>query len=431
MEVKPGYKQTEVGVIPEDWRPSTIGAEADLLTGFPFPSDGFVPSGARLLRGSNVKRGELDWQDDITEHWPSITRDIQRYALQDGDVVIAMDGALVGRSYGVVAQRDLPALLVQRVARIRSKTTDLRLLGAWIGSESFVRHVDSVKTHTAIPHISPRDIREFALPLPTDGREQRAIAAALSDVDALLGGLERLIAKKRDLKQAAMQQLLTGQTRLPGFSGAWEDTQVQDVIAGFFCGPSPTCEERNIQDESEWGVLKTTAATKDNGWDWTKHKTLPRVYWNKPHIELKKGDVIVTKAGPRHRVGVTAWVDYVPPRIIPSGKMIALRPSPDVVTPLILAAAISARGAQTYLDQRTTGMAESQVNFENIALLEAPITIPRFEEQTAIAAVLSDIDAELAALEARRDKTRDLKQAMMQELLTGKTRLVKPEAAHA
>ena len=239
----------------------------------------------------------------------------------------------------------------------------------------------------------------------------------------MLATLDRLIAKKRDLKQAAMQQLLTGQTRLPGFEGEWEDLLVEDVIAGSFCGPSPTCEERNIQDE-EWGVLKTTAATKEAGWDWTKHKTLPRLFWDNPQIELKAGDIIVTKAGPRHRVGVAAWIEYVPPRIIPSGKMIALRPHRNKAVPLILAAAIGHRDAQTYLDQRTTGMAESQVNFENVALLETPIKLPCIDEQTAIAAVLSDMEAELAALEQRREKTRALKQGMMQELLTGRTRLV-------
>jgi len=97
----------------------------------------------------------------------------------------------------------------------------------------------------------------------------------------------------------------------------------------------------------------------------------------------------------------------------------------------MLAAAISAREAQVFLDQRTTGMAESQVNFENAALLETPIRIPLIEEQNAIAAVVTEMDAELAMLEARRGKTRDLKQAMMQELLTGKTRLVPPGVAHA
>ena len=106
----PGYKQTEVGTIPENWRASTIGAEVDLLTGFPFPSEGFVASGVRLLRGSNVKRGALDWNDDITVHWPTATPKIQSYELQERDVVIAMDGALVGRSYAVLESKDLPAL---------------------------------------------------------------------------------------------------------------------------------------------------------------------------------------------------------------------------------------------------------------------------------------------------------------------------------
>jgi len=198
---------------------------------------------------------------------------------------------------------------------------------------------------------------------------------------------------------------------------------VQDVIAAYFCGPSPTCEERNIRDNEEWGVLKTTAATREKGWDWTKHKTLPRVFWNKPQIELKKGDVIVTKAGPRHRVGVTAWIDYVPPRIIPSGKMIALRPNPNKVVPLMLAAAVAARDAQTYLDQRTTGMAESQVNFENVALLETPIHLPPIEEQRAIQTALSDVDGLLGGLDRLIAKKRDLKQAAMQQLLTGQTRL--------
>jgi type I restriction enzyme S subunit len=104
--------------------------------------------------------------------------------------------------------------------------------------------------------------------------------------------------------------------------------------------------------------------------------------------------------------------------------MIGLRPRQDRIFSIILAAAIGARETQMYLDQRTTGMAESQVNFENDALLDSPIRVPEFAEQRTIATVLSDMDAELTALEARRNKTRALKQGMMQELLTGRTRLV-------
>ena len=235
QDVPPGYKRTEVGVIPEDWNPIRLGDAIEMLTGFPFPSSGFSSSGIRLLRGSNVKRGELDWSEELTKYWPKVKRDISKYLLCEGDVVIAMDGALVGRSYAVIRSKDLPSLLVQRVARIRSKILDQQLLAIWIGSDAFVAYVDSVKTHTAIPHISPGDIRSFTVAAPSSKAEQRAIATTLSDVDALITALDKLIAKKRAIKTAAMQQLLTGKTRLPGFSGEWETKRLGDV-ADFFKG---------------------------------------------------------------------------------------------------------------------------------------------------------------------------------------------------
>lgn len=254
--------------------------------------------------------------------------------------------------------------------------------------------------------------------------EQKAISEALSDVDGLIAGLEALIAKKRALKTATMQQLLTGKTRLPGFDGEWNAHLVSDVILRNFCGPSPTCEERNIDGSAEWGVLKTTAITWEKGWDWRKHKVLPRAFWGKKEIELRKGDVLVTKAGPRHRVGVATWVDYVPRQVLPSGKMIVLRPNEEIAIAPMLAAALSAAPAQSYLDQRTTGMAESQENFENEDLLNTPVVLPEMDEQLALAEVISDFDAEISALEAQLMKSKTLKQGMMQELLTGRTRLV-------
>ena len=414
MEVKPGYKQTEVGVIPADWEAAHIGDVCSFSGGSQPPRSTFkfapTPGYIRLIQIRDYK------SDDFASYIPE---PLARKRCTSEDIMI-------GR-YGPPLFQILRGIEgAYNVALIKTTPTpkvDREFFFSVLNQEPLFQLIEALSRRSSgQTGVEMPALKAYGLPLPPLP-EQRAIATALSDVDGLLGGLDRLIAKKRDLKQAAMQQLLTGQTRLPGFHGEWEAAQVQDVIAGFFCGPSPTCDERNIHDD-EWGVLKTTAATKEHGWDWTKHKTLPRVFWNKPQIELKKGDVIVTKAGPRHRVGVTAWIDYVPPRIIPSGKMIALRPRPDKVVPLMLAAAISARDAQVYLDQRTTGMAESQVNFENAALLEAPITIPRIEEQTAIASVLSEMDGELAVLEQRREKTRALKQAMMQELLTGQTRLV-------
>ena len=222
MELKPGYKQTEIGVIPEDWEDIVLGDSIDLLTGFPFPSKGYSRTGIRLLRGSNVKRGVTEWPEDGTEYWPTITSDIRKYALEAGDVVVAMDGSLVGRSFAQMSESDVPALLLQRVARLRSEVIVREYLKAWVCSRRFTEHSDAVKTVTAIPHISPADILSFRVALPATKAEQKAIAGALGDADALIESLERLLVKKREIKQGAMQELLTGRKRLPGFNGDWD-----------------------------------------------------------------------------------------------------------------------------------------------------------------------------------------------------------------
>lgn len=111
-----------------EWKQTPIGNEIDLLTGFPFPSIQYSQSGIRLLRDSNIKRGQTDWPDDITQYWAEVTSDLAIYSLREGDLVIAMDGSLVGKSYARLSKKDLPALLLQRVARIRSKSIDI---GYW------------------------------------------------------------------------------------------------------------------------------------------------------------------------------------------------------------------------------------------------------------------------------------------------------------
>jgi len=428
MEVRPGYKQTEVGVIPEDWGVESLDKIADskrpicygIVQVGQFSNDGITVLAIKNLNG--------DYVTNIHRCSYQIERAYARSRVLPGDVLVSVKGT-VGR-IGLVPPH-FSGNISRDLARIALSDSDEPAF--WyqlLQSEMAQRRLEATTVGTTRMELSIGPLKQVKMPRPPK-EEQRAIAKALGDSDALLRALDGLITKKRDLKQAAMQQLLTGLTRLSGFQEEWEDMQVQNAIARFFCGPSPTCEERNIQDDHEWGVLKTTAVTKENGWDWTKHKTLPRMFWNKPNLELKKGDVIVTKAGPRHRVGVSAWVDYVPPRIIVSGKMIGLRPRADRVVPVMLASAISSPATQAYLDQRTTGMAESQVNFENSALLEAPIKLPRLDEQRAIAAVLTDMEAELTVLEERFAKTRALKQGMMHELLTGKTRLCSPEVTHA
>jgi type I restriction enzyme S subunit len=220
-QIKQGAMQTllnpyENWRLKEGWVVKKLGEITDLLTGFPFSSWGYTNEGVRLLRGSNIKRGQTDWNDEITKCWPSMTSDIRRYELLEGDIVVAMDGSLVGRSFAQLKQSDLPALLLQRVARIRSKSEsfDINYIKEWVCSEIFIKHCDSLKTVTAIPHISPADIYNFVLNVPEQKEEQTRIAAILSDMDAEIAALETKLAKYQQIKQGMMQNLLTGRIRL-------------------------------------------------------------------------------------------------------------------------------------------------------------------------------------------------------------------------
>jgi type I restriction enzyme S subunit len=198
-----------------EWSGTTVGQVSEFLTGYPFESASFAATGIRLIRGSNVKRGEIDWSREIAKYWANLDPSLRAFALRDGDIVIAMDGALVGRSFARITDAELPAYLVQRVARLRGTTINQDLLYQWIGSRDFAKHVDDVKTHTAIPHISPRDIREFKISIPVDVNEQRAITEVLGDTDLQIELLKFRLTRARNIKTGMMQQLLTGRTRLP------------------------------------------------------------------------------------------------------------------------------------------------------------------------------------------------------------------------
>jgi type I restriction enzyme, S subunit len=207
-------KVSNVGLIPEEWECKEIGCFVDLLTGFPFSSVGYAEAGVRLLRGSNVKRGRLDWAEDLIAYWPSVTPDLKKYLLKSEDIVIAMDGSLVGRSFASLSDDDVPALLLQRVARIRTEAISQAYLRTWVCSPRFTEHCDAVKTTTAIPHISPADIRSFEIAIPPTKAEQDAISSILSDMDSDISALESKLAKARAIKQGMMQELLTGRIRL-------------------------------------------------------------------------------------------------------------------------------------------------------------------------------------------------------------------------
>jgi type I restriction enzyme S subunit len=235
-------------------------------------------------------------------------------------------------------------------------------------------------------------------------------------MDTLIGALDQLIAKKRDLKQAAMQQLLTGQKRLPGFQGEWEMKRLGDCLLSRpdygINAPAVSFSDKlpryiRITDISEHGRFSPAPGVS------VKAPSPDQFY-------LHEGDVVFARTGAS--VGKSYLYDTRDGQLVFAGFLIRVRPNPEVLIPAFLAGYANTAAYWNWVRLMSMRSGQPGINANEYAQL--PLALPSVPEQTAIAEVLSDLDAELAAFEQRRDKTRALKQGMMQELLTGRTRLV-------
>ena len=274
-------------------------------------------------------------------------------------------------------------------------------------------------TQTSIAHLPREKFMEVPMPLPTQP-EQRAIAAALSDVDGLLSGLDRLIAKKCDLKQAAMQQLLTGKTRLPGFHGEWEVKRLGELGAAYGGLTGKTKSdfgEGSAQYITFMNVMLSVVIDCE---------IFAQVHVTSAELQnrAKKGDLFFNGSSetPEEVALCSVLLDDVHDVYLNS-FCFGFRFCQDAEADgLFLAYYLRSKVGRELMKSLAQG--STRYNLSKVALLNSELLLPKLVEQTAIAKVLTEMDTELVSLEKRRDKTRALKRAMMQELLTGRTRLV-------
>ena len=340
---------------------------------------------------------------------------MKRYVLRAGDIVVAMDGSLVGRSFACLKIDDLPSLLLQRVARVRSSVVAQHYLRAWVCSGRFTAHCDLVKTTTAIPHISPRDILAFKVAHPPTIAEQEAIATALSDTDALVESLEQLLAKKRQIKQGAMQELLTGQRRLPGFVSEWHVVRLAE-LADIRSGGTPSTSRSEFwAGEIPWCTPTDITALQGGKYLQQTSRTVSALGLAASSAELiPPGSIVMTS---RATIGVCA-INVVPLSTNQGFKNFV--PLECVVGEFLYYLLTVQR--QRFLSL-CAGSTFLEIGKAQLVGCEVRLPVDK-SEQIAIATTLSDMDAELSALEARLAKTRLLKQGMAQALLTGRIRLV-------
>ncbi len=411
MKPLPGYKQTEVGVIPVEWEVCPVGQKGEVITGKALAVNG--PGRQRpYLRTKNVFDGRIDIDDVLT--MPMTDEQFAQFRVRQGDVLLneGQSLELVGRCAMYREEYPEPCAIQNQLVRFRARDEVSDLFASYL-----FRHCQQTGVFarialqtTSIAHLGGSRFARLLLCWPKSEIEQNAIAEALSDVDALLTSLDRLIAKKCDLKQAAMQQLLTGHTRLPGFKGEWVETRIADIA-------SPT-SEKNCSGES----LPVLTCSKHLGF-------VDSLGFFKNQVFSK--DLSTYKIIKRDEIGY-------PANHVEEGS-IGLQDLYDVglVSPIYVVFSVG-EGVNSFFLHRLLKLDSYRQKFKTATSssvdrrgsLRWPefstiiVKLPPLPEQAAIAEVLSDMDAELAALELRRDKTRALKQGMMQELLTGRTRLV-------
>lgn len=380
--VRPGYKRTEIGVIPDDWSIATIAATMKLVNGCAFKPSEWSDVGLPIIRIQNLNDPSASFN-----YYPHAIDDRNR--IKPGDLLFAWSGTL-GSSFGARVWQGPEGVLNQHIFKVLPDKSKISPEYAHVIFEQIGDEI-ARKSHgfkASFVHVKKSDLDATLLPVPKM-EEQRAIATALSDMDALISGLDQLIAKKRDIKQATMQQLLTGQTRLPGFSGEWEVKRLGDVLSVRHGKNQHAVETRN-------GCYPILATGGQIG------RTDTFLY-DKPSVLIgRKGtiDRPIYRDQPFWSVDTLFYTE------------INRDANPKFIYYKFL-----------MVDWRSYNEA-SGVPSLNASTIEAvEINIPSISEQAAIAAILSDMDAELASLEARRDKAKQLKQGMMQELLTGRIRL--------
>lgn len=390
--VKKGYKQTEIGVIPEDWEVKPLKVVAPLQRGFDLPyssiKDGIYPvvfsngigayHSSYMVKGPGVVMGRSGTIGKIhyvkSDYWPHNTT-LWVTDFHNNDPLFA--------SY-------------------LFKTIPWNLYNSGSG----------------VPTLNRNDVQDYLVAIPPP-KEQTEIAAILSDVDTLINSLKRQIVKKKAIKQGAMQELLTGKRRLPGFNGAWQVVKLEDICSKITDGSHESPPESDIGY-----YMPSVKDMRSTGFDYSECKKISYSDFKKLErngCRPDVGDVLIAKDG---SILKYAFVQEKAENIVILSSIAIVTPHSDRVDSYFLAQYFR---QQNFVEQVITSY-KSGTGVPRIVLKrfkQIVLFIPEsVAEQAAIAKILVDMDIEITGLEKELAKYRQVKQGMMQQLLTGKIRLV-------
>ena len=415
MAVKAGYKQTEIGVIPEDWKLVQLSEIGECLIGLTYSPQQVRSSGTLVLRSSNIQNDKLNFKDNVF-----VDAEIpDRIMAREGDILICVRNGsrnLIGKA-ALLDKRTSGMTFGAFMSVFRSEIGGylIHLLQSEIVKRQISEHLGAT-----INQITNASLNSFRAPIPPLP-EQQAIAQALSDVDELIARLDQLIEKRRALKTATMQQLLTGKTRLAGFSGEWQQKTFGNL--------GNTYGGLTGKTKSDFGIGDAKYVTFMN----VMSNVLLKVE-NFEHVAVKpeetqnrvrQGDLLFNGSSETPEdLALCSFVGVDVDELFLNSFCFGFRlKETSDADGRFLAYYVRSDVGRKIMQSLAQG--STRYNVSKSAFLKAKLHLPPSHgEQVAIAATLSDMDAELTELAHRRDKTIALKQGMMQELLTGRTRLV-------
>lgn len=405
---------TPLGPLPLDWSATTVGDEFHVQLGKMLDSEKNVGTPKSFLGNRAVQWGRID-VSDIGEIRMS-PADLQRYRLQGGDLLVC-EGGEVGRA--AIWRDQLEECYYQKALhRLRAKGSySHEFMAAVLQQYARSGKLQDYVTRTSIAHLPKAKFVSLPIPKPATENEQRRIAKALGDADDLIDSLEQLLTKKRQIKQGAMQELLTGQRRLPRFEARWQNRPL-NTLANIQRGASPRPIDDPVwfDDSSAVGWVRISDVTQSRMYLQTTTQQLSDAGIRKSRF-VRAGNLIMSICATVGRPIITALDTCIHDGFVVFDKL-------AIDQKFLYYALLNIED-----EWSKHGQTGSQMNLNTGLINRTEIPVPDDqEEQAAVAQVLSDMDANITALESRLIKARALKQAMAQALLTGHIRLVEPNA---
>ena len=372
-----------------EWRYSLLGNECNILCGYPFDGQDMQESSGnvKLLRGINITEGEIRHSNELDRYYSGDISKLGKYILKEGDLVIGMDGSKVGRNSAILTICEQGSYLVQRVCRIRSQKHNVEYIFQHINNSKFHKYVDSIKTASAIPHISQSDIQDYTISFPPTAEEQIKITSLLSLLDARIATQNKIIEKYESLIQAIIYQKKTDGIR----KGNWQKTELSEVLQ--------ERTEKNINGYTVCSVSVSQGVINQIEYLGRSFAAKETSHYN----VVKYGDIVYTKSPTGDFPYGIVKRCYIKNAIAVSPLYGVYKPINDNIGVILHFYFMQSNNAFNYLHPLIQKGAKNTINITNARFLENSIPLPKTEDEVvyianALTSIQTKIDVEKSLL---------------------------------